>query len=98
MASGWTRPLSLQTACPVEMGWAKGKPDPDLLKHRSWRDFPSSPVVRTRCFHCRGLGLIPGQGTKVPQALWRSQEKKYTKHRSWRVAPGLRAKGSTGGW
>ena len=32
------------------------------------RDFPGSPVVRTRRFHCRGPGSIPGQGTNIPQA------------------------------
>lgn len=31
--------------------------------------FLGGPVVRTRCFHCCGLGLTPGYGTKVPQAL-----------------------------
>ena len=34
------------------------------------RDFPGSPVVKILCFHCRGTGLIPGQGTKgLPQWL-----------------------------
>ena len=26
---------------------------------------PGGPVVKTLCFHCRGLGSIPGQGTKL---------------------------------
>jgi len=25
-------------------------------------------------FTARGLGLIPGQGTKIPQATWHSQK------------------------
>ena len=29
--------------------------------------FPGGPVVTTLHFHCRGHGLIPGQGTKIPQ-------------------------------
>ena len=29
------------------------------------KEFPSSPVVSIWCFHCRGLGLIPGQKTKI---------------------------------
>ena len=29
------------------------------------KDFPSSPVVRTACFHCRVMDLIPCQGTKI---------------------------------
>ena len=40
------------------------------------REFPNSPEVRTWHFHCRGSGLIPGQGTKIPQALPCDQEKK----------------------
>ena len=39
-------------------------------------DFPGSAEVKTLCFHCRGAGLIPGQGTKVSHAAWCSQEKK----------------------
>ena len=34
------------------------------------RDSPGSPVVKTLCFHCRGMGLIPGQGTKILNAVW----------------------------
>ena len=46
------------------------------------REFPGSPVVRTPrtpCFHCRGPGLIPGQGTKVPHDVWHGQKKKKKK-------------------
>ena len=35
-------------------------------------DFSGHPVVKTLCFHCRGLGLIPGQGTKIAQAAAKS--------------------------
>ena len=28
-------------------------------------DFSGSPVVKTLHFHCRGMGSIPGQGTKI---------------------------------
>ena len=31
-------------------------------------DFPGNPVVRAQPFHFGGLGLIPGQGTKIPKA------------------------------
>lgn len=52
----------------------------------SWNDFyfllvegewPSSLVVQGLglCFHCWGLGLIDGWGTKVPQAAWCSQKR-----------------------
>ena len=26
------------------------------------------------CFHCQGLGSIPGRRTKIPQATWHSQK------------------------
>ena len=37
-------------------------------------EFPDVPVLRTRCFHCRGLGSIPGWGTRIPQAMWQGQK------------------------
>ena len=37
-----------------------------LLK-TPWKEFPGGPVVDNPCFLCRGMGLIPGQGTKIPQ-------------------------------
>ena len=37
-------------------------------------DFPGGPMVKTPCFHCRGRGSIPGRGTKIPHATWRSQK------------------------
>ena len=36
------------------------------LKDRE--EHPSGPIVRTRRFHCWGLGSIPDQGAKIPQA------------------------------
>ena len=33
-----------------------------------FRDFPVSPVVKTSPSNAGGAGLIPGQGTKIPQA------------------------------
>ena len=42
-------------------------------------EFPGSPVVRVRRFHCWGSGLIPGRGTKTLKAEWRSQIKKKKK-------------------
>ena len=35
-------------------------------------DFPGGPVVKTLCFQWGGMGLIPGQGTKIPHATWHS--------------------------
>ena len=39
-------------------------------------EFPGCSVVRTRRFHCWGLGSIPAQGTKIPHAMQHGQEKK----------------------
>ena len=33
-------------------------------------------MVRTWCCHCWAWGSIPGQGTKIPQAVQFSQKKK----------------------
>ena len=38
-------------------------------------DFPGGSLVKTLCFIAKGLGLIPGQGTRIPQAAWCSQKK-----------------------
>ena len=35
----------------------------------SWR-LSGSLVIRTHVFTAEGTGLIPGWGTKIPQALW----------------------------
>ena len=31
-------------------------------------EFPGGPVVKTQHFHCRGMGSVPGWGTKIPYA------------------------------
>ena len=36
-------------------------------------DFPGGPVIKTPGFHCRGF---PGQGTKIPNAVWHSPQKR----------------------
>ena len=45
------------------------------LKWVSW-EFPGSPVVRTRHFHCKGPGSIPDWETKIPQAAQCGKKKK----------------------
>ena len=39
-------------------------------------EFPDGLVVRILGFHYRGQGSIPGQGTKIPQAVQCSQKEK----------------------
>ena len=38
------------------------------------RDFPGSPVVQNPPSNAGDVGLIPGQGTKIPQAAWGGQK------------------------
>ena len=42
-------------------------------------DFPGGPVVKTLRFQCRGMGSIPGQGTKIPHSVQCSQKTKKIK-------------------
>ena len=37
-------------------------------------EFPGSPEVRTQCFHCQGLNLIPGQKIKILQVKKKVEE------------------------
>lgn len=101
MASGGHAPLTLQAAGPALMDLARQKPDPDLLKHRPWRERLGGKARAGPWFGlCTAAvcwGLTPGLGTKVLQALQYSPKRKHVKHRPWIVAPGLRAKGSPGG-
>ena len=41
---------------------------PVLLPIPRLGEFPGGPVVKTPHLHCRGVGLIPGLGTKILQA------------------------------
>ena len=49
--------------CTTEPGTSKP------LKIKLCREFPSSPMVRTLCFHCRQLEFNPWSGTKIPQVM-----------------------------
>jgi len=40
------------------------------------REFPGSPVVKTRCFHCQDLGSISGWRTKIPHSTAKKGKKK----------------------
>ena len=44
-------------------------------KEQAW-DFPGSSVVKNAHFKAGGMGLIPGQGTKILQVTWHGQKKK----------------------
>ena len=62
---------------------------PEYKNHKKWkciriqsinkkflREFPEGTVVRTQYFHCWGLGLIPGKGTKILQRKAQSKKRK----------------------
>ena len=41
-----------------------------VIQIRSIWDFPGGPVVKASPSNAGGAGLIPGQGAKIPHALW----------------------------
>ena len=43
------------------------------------RNFPGGPAVGTLHVDCRGMGLIPGWVTKIPQGRWQGKKKKKDK-------------------
>ena len=55
------------------------KNDPNIIQSQydNW-DFLGGPVVKSLYFQSRDTGLIPGQETKIPQAL-QSKSKKPKK-------------------
>ena len=62
--------------------WRKRGSGRDGLRRKretEGREFPGGPVVRAWCFLCWGLGLIPGQGTKIPQVVRCVQSEKERK-------------------
>ena len=76
------RKLQLQTIALSPYLWAMSTEEGCEVGGRSresnylqihFRDFPGGPVVKTPCFQCRGVGLIPGQGTN---AAWYGQKKR----------------------
>ena len=53
-----------------------------VVQDETYRDFPGGPVVKTLPSNAETEGLIPGQGTKILQALWpKKKKKKYQKHK-----------------
>ena len=49
------------------------------LKNNNYHwDFPDGPMVKTLSFQCRGLGLTPGGGTKIPHAALHAQNNNNT--------------------
>ena len=47
-----------------------------LENEKEKKEFPSGPGTRTQLFHWQGPGSIPGQGTKIPKAMWYGQKDK----------------------
>ena len=42
----------------------------------SW-EFPNGLVIKDSGFHCRGVGVIPGQGTKISHASVPKKKKRW---------------------
>ena len=63
---------SLCWRCLPERLQEKPKNEPlteELRQHKTSRDFPGGPVVKTSPSNAEGAGSIPGQGVKFPHAL-----------------------------
>ena len=54
------------------------------VKTTSW-DISGGPVVMNPCFHCKGIGSIPGQGTNILHGTQCGQKvkKKKKKTQNW---------------
>ena len=50
---------------------------------QGYKDFSGGTVIRTLNFHWRGMGSIPGQATKIPQATQQNQRKKEKETILW---------------
>lgn len=45
------------------------------IKILHYWEFPGDPVIKTWGFPAEDPGSIPGQGTKIPQAVWWGKKK-----------------------
>ena len=52
-------------------------------KNEILRDFPHGPMVKSLCFHCKGTGSIPGQGTKILYTCGTVKKRKSEVLRNW---------------
>ena len=58
----------------------------EILKDIDWGDFPMVQWLRLCASDASVTGSIPGGGTKVPLAMWYSQEKYFEKRKTdWKV-------------
>ena len=62
-----SRKAILYPSVPTVTGWGQLK---EMTARREGfkieqGEFPSSSVFKTLCFHCRGMGSIPGRGIKI---------------------------------
>ena len=45
--------------------------------------FPGGAVVKTSLSNAEGAGSIPGQGSKIPHALWPKKKKQNIKQKQY---------------
>ena len=62
--------------CALELLGITATPQVSTSPKNYLRAFPGVPAINTGDFYSRGVGSTPGWGTKLPQAVQRSQEKK----------------------
>ena len=52
--------------------WHAAMTEP-LLRISESQDFPGGPMVKTSPSSAKGAGQVPGQGAKIPHALYRDR-------------------------
>ena len=62
------RELHINVPTPVSRGQRR-EDETSLNKSDAPGDFPGGSVIKASCCQCRGVGSIPGWGTKTPHAL-----------------------------
>ena len=50
-----------------------GEPGERSQEKKTHMEFPGDAVVRTQCLYCWDPIVMPGQGTKIPHAMWHGQ-------------------------
>ena len=68
------QPWSLENAeFEQSVRYASGDMEKAFRKTNIWTGLPGGSVVKTLSCQCKGAGLIPGWGTKIPHALQHDQ-------------------------
>ena len=71
---GWVELQSLLLICPITL--ERVGRDLTFLERVNSGAIPGGPVIKTSPSNAGGIGLIPGQGAKIPHASWPEKPKK----------------------